>query len=257
VYGAASRALEIDPSLGEGHLVLASYKDGYEQDFAGAEREYKRAIELNPNYATTYHWYAELLTQTGRFDDALPVWKKALELDPYSLAIGTDYAFEYLFLSRKYDESVDYLKKLVEMDPSYVRTHTYLSRVYYTMGRYEDAINEREKAILLEGNDPGTLAKEKQELLDAVKTSGAKGYEAKVLEYTLQGVSSKVDNSPDTNLAHIYSELGQRDEAFRQLAKAFEDREGDYTFLKISPEFDKLHDDPRFGEMVRKLNLPE
>ena len=257
VKWAASRALEIDPSLGEGHLVLASYHDGYDQDFAGAEREYKRALELNPNYATTYHWYAELLTETGRFDDALPLWRKALELDPYSLAIGTDYALEYLFYSRKYDESVDYLKKLVELDPSYVRTHTYLSRVYYTMGRYEDAVNEREKALLLEGNDPGMLAKEKQELLEAVKTSGAKGYQAKILEYTLQGVRSKVDNSPDMALARTYSELGQREEALKQLAKAFEDREGDFTFLKVSPEWDKSHDDPRFGEMIAKLNLPQ
>jgi len=257
VNAAASKALEIDPGLGEAHLILAAYKDGYEQDFAGAEAEYKRAIELNPNYATSYHWYAELLTETGRFDDALPLWKKALELDPYSLAIGTDYALEYLFYSRKYDESVDYLKRLIEMDPSYVRTHTYLSRVYYTMGRYEDAINEREKALLLEGNDPGQLAKEKQELIEAIRKSGAKGYQAKILEYTLQGVRSKVNNSPEMALAHIYSELGQRDDALKQLAKAYEDREGDFTFLKVSPEWDKLRDDPRFGEMIAKLNLPQ
>src|SRR5262249_42604965 len=131
---AALKALEIDPTLGEPHASLGGVKDPYDRDLAGAEKEYKRAIELNPNYASAYHWYAEFLAEQGRFDESAINWKKALELDPFSLAIGTDYALEYLYYHRKYDQALDYLNKLVEMDPNYVRTHTYLTTVYETMG---------------------------------------------------------------------------------------------------------------------------
>jgi TolB-like protein/Tfp pilus assembly protein PilF len=254
VKAAALKALEIDPTLGEPHASLGGSKDLYEHDFVGAEKEYKRAIELNPNYASAYHWYAEFLGEQGRFDESLTNWKKALELDPFSLAIGTDYGLEYFFYSRKYDQAVDYLNKLVEMDPNYVRTHTYLTIVYETMGRYDNAINETEKRVALQGMKPEEIANGKRVLTDALKAGGPKGYWSKILEFAMQDMKKgeKVDS---LQLARIYSELGQRDEAFKWLQKAFENKETDLAYLKASPIWDKLRDDPRFAEMLRRLGF--
>jgi len=254
VQAAALKALEIDPSLGEPHASLGGSKDLYEHDFAGAEKEYKRAVELNPNYASAYHWYAEFLAEQSRFDESLTNWKKALELDPFSLAIGTDYGLEYLFYSRKYDQAIDYLNKLVEMDPNYVRTHTYLTIVYETTGRYEDAINEAEKRVALQGMKPEEIANGKRVLTDALKAGGPKGYWSKILEFAMQDMKrgEKVDS---LLLARIYSELGQRDEAFNWLQKAFASKESDLAYLKVSPIWDKLRDDPRFADMLRRLGF--
>jgi serine/threonine protein kinase/Flp pilus assembly protein TadD len=254
VKAAALKAIEIDPTLGEPHAALAGTKDIYERDLAGAEKEYKRAIELNPNYATSYHWYGETLSEQGRFDEGLPIWKRALELDPFSLAIGTDYALEYLYYDRKYEQAVDYLNKLVEMDPNYVRTHTYLTIVYETMGRYEDAINETEKRVSLQGMKPEEVANAKRVLSDALKAGGPKGYWSKILEFTMQDMK-KGESVPAFVLARIYSELGQRDEAFKWLQKSFENKETDLVYIKVSPIWDKLRDDPRFADMLRRLGF--
>src|ERR1051325_6966164 len=254
VKAAALKALEIDPTLGEPHASLGGVKDLYEHDLAGAEKEYKRAIDLNPNYASAYHWYAEFLGEQGRFDEGLANWKKALELDPFSLAIGTDYGLEYLYYSRKYDQAVDYLNKLVEMDPNYVRTHTYLATVYETMGRYDDAISEIEKRVALQGMKPEEIANGKRVLIDALKADGAKGYWSKALEFTMQD-TKKGENVPALTVARIYAELGQRDEAFKWLEKAFDNKETDLVYLKVSPIWDKLRDDPRFAEMLRRLGF--
>ncbi|HEX3100560.1 MAG TPA: tetratricopeptide repeat protein [Pyrinomonadaceae bacterium] len=252
---AALKAIEIDPSLGEPHAALGVYKDLYEHDFAGAEEECRRAIDLSPNYATAYHWYAEFFVQQGRFDESLPLWKKALELDPFSLAIGTDYGYEYLYYSRQYDQAIDYLNKLVEIDPNYVRTHGYLADVYQTMGRYEDALNELEKRAVLHGNKPDEIARGKKELLDALKTKGPKGYWSKILEFTMKENKNEKD-LPALDLARIYSELGERDEAFKWLEKAYENKDFDLVWLKVSPTWDKLRDDPRFAEFVKKVGQP-
>jgi len=254
VKAAALKAIEIDPTLGEPHAALGGAKDLYERDFAGAEKEYKRAIELNPNYATAYHWYAETLAEQGRFDESLTIWKKALELDPFSLAIGTDYALEYLYYDRKYDQAVDYLNKLVQMDPNYIRTHTYLTTVYETMGRYEDAISEIEKRVALQGMKPEEIANGKRVLADALKAGGPKGYWSKALEFTMQDIK-KGENVPALILARIYTELGQRDEAFKWLEKAFENKENELVYIKVSPIWDKLRDDPRFADMLRRLGF--
>ena len=177
-----------------------------------------------------------------------------MELDPFSLAIGTDYALEYLYYDRKYDQAVNYLNKLVQMDPNYIRTHTYLTTVYETMGRYDDAITEAEKRVALQGMKPEEIANGKRLLTDALNAGGPKGYWSKILEFAMQDMKriGKIDALP---LAHIYAELGQRDEAFKWLEKAFENKENDLVYLKVSPMWDKLRDDPRFADMLRRLGF--
>ena len=248
---AALRALEIDPTLGEPHAALAGYKDTFDHDFPGAEQEYRRAIELNPNYATAYHWYAEFLTEQGRFEESLVMWKKALEVDPFSLAISTDYGLEYLYYSRQYDQAVDHLKKLIEMDPNFVRTHTYLATVYNTMGRHEDALNELEKKLVLQGENPDEIAKGKRQVLDALRSGGPKGYWSKILEFMMQDIKKGID-VPASERAAIYSQLGDRDEAFKWLEKAVENKEADIPWLKVAPVWDNLRDDPRFAEILKR-----
>jgi len=254
VKSAAQKALEIDPTLGEPHAALAAFEDVYEHDSVAAEKEYKRAIELSPNYATAYHWYAEFLVEKGRFDESLAMWKKALELDPFSLAIGTDYGLEYLCYGRKYDQAVDYLKKLIEMDPNYVRTHTYLALVYQAMGRYEDSLNELERRLVLQGEKPDEIAKGKRELLESLRSGGPKGYWSKILELTLQDIKKGKD-VPASDLAFIYSELGDRDEAFKWLEKAYENKSGDLVWIKVAPAWDNLRGDPRFADLLRRMGL--
>ena len=253
---AALKAVQLDPSLGEPHATLGGVNDTYERDPAAAEQEYRRAIELSQNYATAYHWYAEFLVEQGRFDDALPVWKKALELDPFSLAIGTDYGLEYLYYARQYDEAAGYLKKLIDMDPNYVRTHSYLATVYETMGRFEDAINERERNAVLRGMNADEIAKVKREILDAIRSGGAKGYWSKALELNREAVKKGETVSP-AQLASVYARLGERDEAFKLLEKAYEEKDGNLLWLKVSPEWDNLRDDPRFTGLLRRMNLAE
>ena len=252
---AALRAMEIDPTLGEPHSVLAGIKERNEYDFPAAEQEYKRAIMLNPNYATGYHWYATFLVKMGRFDESVPLWNKALELEPLSLAISTDYGYTYLYSSRKYDETVNYLKKIIEMDPSYVRTHRYLAEVYDTMGRHEDAVNENEKSRLLEGENPNEIAMQKAQVLEALRSGGAKGYWSKVLELTLER-RKKGDDISNSYFAALYSQLGDRDEAFKWLAKAYNDKE-DLTWLKVEPMLDNIRDGPRFKDLLKRVNLPQ
>jgi serine/threonine protein kinase/tetratricopeptide (TPR) repeat protein len=256
VTAAAQRAMEIDPTLGEPHAALAGTKDIYEHDYPAAEKEYRRAIELSPNYATAYHWYAEFLVERGRFDEGHAQWQKALESDPFSLAISTDYGREYLFASRKYDQAVDYFNKLIEMDPNYVRTHTYLAGVYETMGRYEDALNETEKRLILQGANPEEVAEGKKEILEALRSSGPKGYWSKILEFHMRAIK-KGEKADAIELAHIYSELGDRDEAFKWLEKSYENKDTDLSFLKIMPTWDKLRDDPRFADMLRRMRFTE
>ena len=255
VKTAALKAIEIDPTLGEPHASLASYLDTYERKHAEAENEFKKAIELSPNYATTYHWWAETLVSWGRIDEGLAVYKKALELDPFSLAKGTDYGIA-LYYGRQYDQAIDHLRKLIDIDPNYVRIYGYLARVYQTTGRFEDALNAHEKRATLQGEDPKEIAQGKQALLNAYKTSGPKGYWSKLLELVSEDVK-KGNSVPPTVMAQIYSEVGQRDEALKLLTAAAQNRiDSDMFMLKVSPEWDDLRDDPRFAEIVKMLGLP-
>ncbi|MFL6469015.1 MAG: TPR end-of-group domain-containing protein [Pyrinomonadaceae bacterium] len=255
VKAAALKAIELDPTLGEPHAALATYYDTFERDHVRGEAEFKKAIELSPNYSTTYHWWAETLVTWGRFDEGLNVYRKALEIDPFSLAIGTDYGMA-LYYARQYDQSIDHLKKLIEIDPTYNRTFKYLARVYQTVGRFEDALDAHEKRLMLEGANPEDVAKGKQAILNALKTSGPKGYWSEILKITLENEKKGKARSP-SELARIYARLGLRDEAFKMLESALQNRINDDVFtLKVSPEWDEIRADPRFAEIVKKIGLP-
>ena len=252
---AALKALELDPSLGEAHAVLANVSFYYEWDWANAEREYKRAIELNPNYPTAHHWYGESLAGMGRFDESFAEYNRALELDPLSFAISTDLGMAY-YNARQYDRAIEHLKKLVELDPTYVRTHEYLATVYGEKEMFEEVLAEREKAAMLQGANSEEIAQAKAALRNALKTSGAKGYWQKVLDFTKEEMQKGKSVYP-MDMAIFYAKLNERDEAFRWLDKAFEDRDSGMAVLKVAPEWDNLRSDPRFQDLMRRIGLPQ
>lgn len=254
IRAAAIKAIELDPSLGEPHASLALSEGWFERNFPRAEQEYKRAIELSPNYATAYHWYGEFLVLQGRFDEGLATYQKALELDPYSLAIASDYGIS-LFYARRYEESIAYFKKLIDQDPSYYRDHVYLASVYEKLGRYEEALAERVKGAVLDGASPEEISKREAQILTAFRSEGAKGYWKAFVEIA---TARNVGNNPTKNnirLADYYSHLGQKDKSFELLNEEFETTGNYPDGLEVSPQWDDLRDDPRFDELLRKLNF--
>jgi TolB-like protein/Tfp pilus assembly protein PilF len=252
---AALKALEIDESLGEAHAALANIGFYYEWNWANAEREYKRAIELSPNYATAHHWYGESLAALGRFDESFTEYNRALELDPLSLAISTDLGMAYYY-ARQYDRAIEHFKKLIELDPNYVRTHFYLARVYEEKGMFEEAFAEREKGIILSGGNAEKVAREKIQITNALKTSGAKGYWQKLLDLTEESAQQKGESPNSLDMAVLYARLNKRHEAFEWLEKAYQERES-LSFLNAESDWDNLRDDPRFQDLLRRVGLPQ
>jgi serine/threonine-protein kinase len=251
---AAQKALEIDPTLGEAYTTLANTKHHYDWNFAEAEKEYKRAIELSPNYPTAHHWYAESLTSLGRFDESFAEYNRALELDPLSLAISTDLGMAYYY-NRQYDRAIEHFKKLIELDPKYVRTHYYLADVYQEKGMFEETIAEIEKGSTLQGYDMKQFTEGKTKVQTALKKLGARGYFQQVLDFTKE--EEKKGTPVDSiSMATSYARLGENNEAFKWLEKAFEERKTDLVWLKVEPKWDNIRLDPRFADLVKRVGLP-
>ncbi len=252
---ATLKALEIDESLGESHAALAQVKQWYEWDWASAEREYKRAIELNPNYPTAHHWYAESLATLGRFDESFAAYNRALELDPLSFAISTDLGMAYYY-ARQYDRAIEHFKKLIELDPNYLRTHFYLAKVYEEKGMFEEALAEIDKGIILSGGNAEKVARESAQVANALRTSGAKGYWQKALDLTKEDAQKKGEPVNPMDMAWLYARLNKPDEVFEWLEKAYQERRTRLVFLKVEPAWDNLRSDPRFADLVRRVGLP-
>jgi len=253
---AANKALEIDGSLGEPHAALANVYWN-ERDWAGAEREFKRAIELNPNYATARQWYAELLTSLGRHEEAIAEIKRAREYDPLSLVINSDMIY-ILTMARRYDEAIAQAKKTLEMEPGWTTARYFLAQVYVFKGIYEESLAEEEKALDFSDRSAEKKAVAKQELAairEAYRKSGAKGYWQKRLEIEKQYLARGEESSPFF-IAQIYTHLGEKDEALKWLEKAVEQHDDD-DLIKVYPAFAPLRDDPRYKDLLKRMNLPE
>ncbi len=255
---AAEKALEIDATLGEAHASLAAFKNWYDFDWPGAEIEFRRAIELSPNYPTAHHWYGEFLANLGRFDESIAAYQRALEIDPLSLAISSDLGMVY-YQARQYDRAVEHLKKVIEMDPNYVRSHFYLAFVYEEKGMFDEALAELEKGNLLEGDNPSELAKGKAAIKNAFRLSGARGYWRKRLEIVKDEARRGKRfyfTGYSTNIAQLHARVGERDQAFEWFERVYEDREPSLLWLKVAPDCDNLRSDPRFTDLLRRVNFP-
>ena len=243
--GFALKALSLDDSLAEPHTTLALTMLQFDYDFAGAEREYKRAIELNPNYATAHQWYGELLTSAGRFDAAGTEYRRALELEPLSLPINWDYG-RYLLYSRRFDESLAQHKKTIDLDGGFARARRTLVELYRLRKDYPAAIEEMARYFELRGQpDNATLIREK------FGKSGWTGYLQLAIE----------ENSPllERNWARAkdYMELGDKDKAFEELNTAYDEHESSLIWIKVDPLLDPIRSDPRYQELLRKMRFPQ
>jgi TolB-like protein/DNA-binding winged helix-turn-helix (wHTH) protein/Flp pilus assembly protein TadD len=242
----AIKALELDSTLGEAHNSLAFVLDGFDWDFDSAGKEFRRAIELNPGYATAHHWYAWHLSLLGRFDDAIAEMKKAQNLDPLSLIINADLA-ELLVLAHHYDGSIAQSRKTIEMDPNFALAHNQLAQAYLQEHIYDEAVAELKKAVQLSGDSPICIAN----LARAYVASGRRSEAEKLLGDLKKRSNAAYSNAPE--IAIVYVSLGDADQAMNWLEKGYEERFNPGVLLR--PGFDPLRSDSRFQNLVRRIGL--
>jgi TolB-like protein/Tfp pilus assembly protein PilF/predicted Ser/Thr protein kinase len=245
---AALKALELDEQLAEAHIPLGRIAQTYELDWRTADRELKRAIELNPNYAVAHQAYGSCLAAMGRVKEGLEERKRALELDPLSLSLNVDLTAA-LSDTRNYNQAIEQGRQTVTLDPNFWIAHYRLGLAYVANKSYESGITELEKAENLSGGNYGALAS----LAHAYAVSGNKR-KARGILAQLESLSTRSYVSP-LNVATIYAGLGETDHAIQWLGNAYEDRSPLLTYLKIDPDFDPLRSDPRFQDLLRRMNL--
>ena len=246
---AAMRALQIDEKLAEAHTSLAQIKVLYEWDWPGAEREYKRAIELDPNYATAHHWHGLYLAGMGRFDEAILEIRKAQEIDPLSPIIYASAGWVF-FYARQYDQAIEQQGKALEIDPNFAIAHGRLAQAYEKKGMNKEAVEEYVKAEMLLGENQEEIAALRQ----AYNFSGMRGFWQKQLDQALE--RSKRQHVPATVIAGYYAHLGEREQAIQWLEKAYEERDPMWL-LRVDQRWDELRSDPRFVDLIRRVGLEQ
>jgi TolB-like protein/DNA-binding winged helix-turn-helix (wHTH) protein/Flp pilus assembly protein TadD len=244
---AALRAVELDSALGEAHNSLAFVLDGFDWDLDSGGKEFRRAIELSPGYATAHHWYSWHLALLGRYDDAISEMRKAESLDPLSLIINADLA-ELLLVAHSYDESMRQSRKTIEMDPNFAMAHNQLGQAYLQQHMYEQAVVELQKAVQLSAGSPTCIAN----LARAYALSGRRSEALKLLNGLK--TSSTPGFSHASEIAAIYVSFGEKDEAMNWLEKGYTERFNPGVLIR--PGFDPLRSDPRFQNLVHRTGLP-
>jgi TolB-like protein/DNA-binding winged helix-turn-helix (wHTH) protein/Flp pilus assembly protein TadD len=246
----AMKALELDDSLAEAHTSLAFVEMHYDWKFEEAEQEFKRAIDLNPNYAIAYQWYALDLAALGRIDEAVTELKVAQQTDPLSAIINTDLA-EMLYFERRYDDALLQARATIEMNPNFAHAHRILALIYDEKHQFPQAIAENKQAVELIGDDVWMwsdlattyyLAGKKAEMHDCLK---------KVTDIVAAGTVPETHGS-----AELYALMGKPDQAFKVLQSQYEHRNGGLLLINYNPPFDSLKTDPRFRQLTQRIGLP-
>ena len=245
----AIKALTLDDTLAEAHATLAHILINYDWNSSAAEKEFKRSIELNPEYATAHQWYAiHFLTATGRLEEAVQEMKKALELDPASLVMNT-FMGATLSYTGRYDEAIDQCRRTIQMDPNFAVAHWHLGLAYEQKQLLDEAIEEFRKAISLSGGSPLMKAALARAYAKAQKTHEANEMLNELNELAKRQYASAYE------LATIYVALGNNEEAFQLLAKAYAEHSFHLVNLNVSPHFKSVRSDPRFQDLVQRLGL--
>jgi serine/threonine protein kinase/Flp pilus assembly protein TadD len=242
----AQKALEIDDTLAEAHASLAWIKTYYDWDWSGAEKEFQQAIQLNPSYATAHNWYGNELEYVGRREEAIAEHKRALELDPLSLIVNTNLGLAF-YMARQYDQAIEQYQKTLQLDPNFITAHSFLGLVYIQKSMYKEGIAEFEKELVISPGNTNTLSG-----LGYAYAVAGRGAEAQKVLDKLQQLSKRKHVSAGP-IAQIFVALGEKDEAFEWLKKGSEDHS--ITTVKLDPAYDPLRSDPRFADLLRRMNL--
>jgi TolB-like protein/Tfp pilus assembly protein PilF len=248
---AALRAIELDDRSAEPHAALAFIAETYEWNWVTAEREYKRALELNPGDAQAHNWYAGYLTYVGRFDEGISEARLALDLDPLSSPLNNALAGRLLAAGR-YDEALRQVQQTLELDPQFPAAHQTLGWVYLHTGKQEEAIREFQSALKFSGAADTDL---QLDLGFAYAVSG-KRYDAIKILTQLEKLQ-KQGLVPSGSVAILHGALGDSNEAFSWLEKAYDERDPQLTYIKAGRRFEPLRKDPRFAQLVRRVGLPD
>jgi TolB-like protein/DNA-binding winged helix-turn-helix (wHTH) protein/Flp pilus assembly protein TadD len=248
---AAQKAIELDNNLADPHASLAFIAETHEWDWATAQHEYKRAVQLNPGDARVHNWFAGYLMYVGRLDDGISEAKIARDLDPLSLPINNALAGRLLAAGR-YDEALQQVQKTLDLDPNFAPAHQTLGWAYLHSGKREASIQEFQKALQLSGTDDPDL------MLDlgfAYATTGNRR-EAEIILAKLKRLQER-GLVPAGSIAILDGALGDSNQAFEWLQKAYEERDPQLTYLKVGRRFEPLRHDPRFQALVRRIGLPQ
>jgi len=248
---AALKAIELDDTLAEPHSSLAFIAETHEWDWATAEREYKRALLLNAGDARTHNWYAGYLMYVGRFEEGISEARRARELDPLSLPVNNALAGRLLAAGR-YEEALEQVKKTLQLDPHFAPAHQTMGWAHLHQGQRGDAIQDFQKALQLSGPEDTDL------LLDlgfAYATAGNREEAGKILG-KLKSLRER-GIVPSGSIGILYGALGDLNEAFVWLEKAYQERDPQLTYLKAGRRFEPLRHDPRFRELVHRIGLAE
>lgn len=244
---AAITALQIDPELAEAHATLG-YTRHYDLHWRDAEKDFKRAIELNPSYALAHIWYANLLGSQRRFDEAFREVSLARDLDPLSLIVNTNVGW-IMYMADRYNESVAQLRRTLELDPNYEQAHSRLAGAYASLGRFDDAIREADTLARLSNNSTPSLGARAQIYARAGRTAEAR----KMLDELL--VRARTGYVSPGILASSYFELGEPDEGFRWVERAYLERSNYVAYIAIDDAFNSVRSDARYLNLLRRIGL--
>lgn len=249
---AAKRALELDESLAEAHAALARVLMTYDWEWNDAEKEFKRAIELNPRYAIAHQWYGDYFSVTGHPKQAIAEQRQALELDPLSLPINFALGLA-LLNARDYDKAIEQFQKTLELDPNFPLVHAHLPEAYEKKGMYEEAIAGFQKGTALRGGTEWSFSM--AGLGHVLGVSGRKAAARGVLDELKR--RSRQEYIPADGIALVYAGLGDKDEAFTWLERARAEHSFKMAWLKVEPQWDSLRDDPRFTSLLQRVGLAQ
>lgn len=243
---AALKALEIDNTLAEAYTSLADVGLLYDWDWPMVERNFRRAIDLKPQYATAHQWYSNYLTAMGRYDEAIEQIRMAYQIDPLSSVISQSWGYK-LYMARRYDEAIKQLLQAIEADKNFVLSHNSLSLVYLEKAMYAEAVAEIQKALELSKGNPKSMATLAQTYAASGRISEAK--------QILEQLENTKDYVASFEVAVVYARLNDQEQAFKWLETAYAERNNSLIFIKSDPGLDRLRSNSRFLDLLRRMGF--